>query len=145
MDEPIYRHGWLSIRYVPLRLADMFTALPHLQADWPYVIPRMYVMAIWVTTPAFLLIGFARWRSRLVLASVVGTVAVAVPILLHGGPGYAQFGHRYSLDFMPFLLLLTASGMRGSVSWWKQLLIGLSIAINLWGVIMLSIVRQWAW
>jgi hypothetical protein len=145
MAEPIYRHGWMSLRYIPLRLEDMLLAMPRFRADWPFAIPRVYAMAFWVTTPAFAIIAFARWRSRLAVASAAAILCTCAPILLHGGPGYFQFGFRYSLDFMPFLMLLVASGMRGRVTPWHQALIVLSIAINLWGVIMINRFGLWTW
>jgi hypothetical protein len=64
---------------------------------------------------------------------------------MHGGNGFTQFGFRHTLDFMPFLLILTASAMRDRVRWWMIALIVLSIAINLWGVLMLSVYDIWAW
>jgi len=46
---------------------------------------------------------------------------------------------------MPFLLLLTASGMRPRPTWWMQALIVASVAINYWGVIMLTRLDWWVW
>jgi hypothetical protein len=33
---------------------------------------------------------------------------VAIPVFLYYGGGYVQYGFRYSLDFTPFLVALTA-------------------------------------
>jgi hypothetical protein len=143
LQEPWYNHGLVSIRYVPTHLDEMLTALPMFQRDWPFAVPRVYVMAFWVTTPAWLLIVFADFRSRLAVGSLAAIGLILIPILTHGGPGFTQFGNRFSIDYMPFLLLLTASGMRGRVTWWMQALIALSILINLWGVIMISRLGWW--
>lgn len=144
-DEPWYKYGLLDVRYIPIHLKEIFTALPRFQPDWPFVIPSVFAMAIWFTTPAFFLILFARFKSKLALASLAGLVGVALPSLMHGGNGFTQFGYRHTLDYMPFLLLLTASGMRGRVRWWMIVLIVLSILVNFWGVMMLSFFQIWTW
>ncbi|MGH2585628.1 MAG: hypothetical protein ACRDJE_12005, partial [Dehalococcoidia bacterium] len=143
LEEPWYSHGLISTEYIGVHLEEMFTRLPRFQPEAPFVIPRVYVMAFWVTTPAWVLILFARFRSRVAIASVAAILATLPPIIMHGGPGFTQFGHRFSLDYIPFLLLLTASGMRDRVTWWKQALILISIAINIWGVLMLSFYDTW--
>jgi hypothetical protein len=145
LEEPWYSHGLISTKYIGTHLDEMFTRLPRFQREAPFVIPRVYVMAVWVTTPAWVLILFARFRSRVAIASVAAILATLPPIIMHGGPGFTQFGHRFSLDYTPFLLLLAASGMRDRVTWWKQALILISIAINLWGVLMLSFYDTWVW
>jgi len=48
--------------------------------------------------------------------------------------GYAQFGYRYSLDFTPFLWLLVAYVIGNGMRWHHWALIGISIGVNLWGV-----------
>jgi uncharacterized membrane protein len=99
----------------------------------------MYAMAVWLTTPAFFLILGARFGSRLGFACLITVLLTAGPILLHGASGFAQFGYRYTLDFTPFLQLLTASGIGCVISWWKKGLILASVAINLWGIVMINI------
>jgi hypothetical protein len=49
------------------------------------------------------------------------------------GTGWYQFGQRYLLDIMPFLLLLVAFGMRGRLSRVSIALVLLSLATNAWG------------
>lgn len=134
-----FHHGLFSLRYVPQHLSEMFTRLPAVRSEWPFVIPRMYAMAVWFTTPAFLLIFSARFGTRLGFASLLAVLVTAVPILLHGASGFTQFGYRYTLDFTPFLVLLTASGIGCVLNWWKKGLILASIAINLWGIVMINI------
>jgi hypothetical protein len=143
LEEPWYTHGLVSVRYIPVHLEEMFLRLPRFQADWPFAIPRVYAMAVWVTTPAWLLILFARFQRRLVVAAAAAVLATLPALVMHGGPGFTQFGNRFSLDYMPFLLILAASGMRGRVTWWVMALIGLSVLVNLWGVLMLTRFNSW--
>ena len=62
---------------------------------------------------------------------------VSIPILTYGATGFAQFGYRFSLDVLPFMILLTASGMKYSLSPFKIFLVALCCAVNLWGVLLL--------
>ncbi len=144
-NEPWYKYGLISIRYIPIHLKEIFTALPIFTSSPPYIIPSVFALAIWFTTPAFILILFARFKTKMVLTSLITIVAIALPSLMHGGNGFTQFGYRHTLDYMPFLLLLTASGMRGKVTRITKILIILSILINFWGVIMISFLGKWGW
>ena len=111
----------------------------------PLALPRDVGMSILLTSPAYLLLLPAlgrgrgrRWRpSRLVAGSLLAVVAIAVVNLMHFSQGWVQFGYRFSNDFVPFALPLVALGMarRGGVGLLGGWLIGLSIAINAWGVI----------
>lgn len=142
-NEPWYRYGLVSWRYIPIHLWEMFTALPKLINYPPYLIPSMFAMAVWFTTPVFILIAFARYKTKIAFVSAITAIIVALPSLMHGGNGFTQFGYRHTLDYMPFLLLLTISGMRGRLTWWIKSLIILSIVVNLWGVIMISFLNIW--
>ena len=62
---------------------------------------------------------------------------------MHFSQGWVQFGYRFSNDSAPFALLLVALGMRaagapacaGACRSRHGLLVAVSIAINLWGVV----------
>lgn len=142
-NEPWYKYGLVNWRYIPVHLIEMFTAMPKVVNYPPFVIPSMFAMAVWFTTPAFILIAFAKYSTKIAFVSAVTVIMVALPSLMHGGNGFTQFGYRHTLDYLPFLLLLTVSGMRNRLNWWIKLLIILSIAVNLWGVVMISFFDIW--
>lgn len=142
-NEPWYKYGLVSLRYIPIHLNEMLTAMPKVVNFPPFIIPSMFAMAVWFTTPAFVLIAFARYKTKLVFVSAMTAIVIALPSLVHGGNGFTQFGYRHTLDYMPFLLLLTISGIRGRLKWWIKALIILSIIVNLWGVIMISFLNIW--
>ncbi len=142
LNEPWYRYGLVNLRYISIHLNELFTAMPKFKQDFPFVIPSLLAMSIFFTTPAFLFSFLAKFKKRLELASLLTLIAIALPNLMHGGNGFTQFGYRHTLDFMPFILFLTASGI-GNLKWWKKTLIILSILINLWGVLMISFFKLW--
>jgi hypothetical protein len=104
----------------------------------PIAVPQQIGMSIILTSPAFLLALLAfRRRSRLVAGAFLAVIAIALVNLMHFSQGWVQFGYRFSNDFVVFALLLVAVGMerRGRVGWLGAGLIGVSVLVNLWGVI----------
>ena len=110
--------------------------------DCPIALPRDTGMSLLLTSPAYLLAlpALRRYgRSRLVTGAAVAVLIVAFVNVMHFSQGWVQFGYRFSLDFLPWALLLVAIGLervrstRGAVI--AGLLIVASIAVNLWGVI----------
>lgn len=140
---PSHPYGLLNIRYIPIHLMEIFTAMPVFIFKFPYIIPSLNVMALWLVTPAFFLIPFAKFKQRIIFASAIAVFFSAIPSLLKGGNGFTQFGYRYALDYMPFLIILCASGMRNRVNFLSKILICLSVLINLWGVLMISFLNLW--
>lgn len=89
--------------------------------------------------PFWLLIGAAlmlavRQRDRLVLACWAAIIPIVAINWVFAATGWAQFGYRYGLDFMPFLWLLAVIAVP-RVRRVHALLIGAAVAINLWGVL----------
>jgi len=108
-------------------------------AACPIAVPRATGMSILLTSPAYLLAGWAlfRHRSRLVAGAWLAILMIALVNLMHFSQGWVNFGYRFSNDFVVFALPLVAVGMsrRGGVGLLGVALIAGSVAINLWGVI----------
>ncbi len=153
-----------DIRYLPQNLRIMFFSTPAIlpdavpssvsggqalctdpgavrglfDRDCPLALPRDVGMSLLLTSPAYLLALAAAWRrSRLVIGSAIAVIAIAVVNLMHFSQGWVQFGYRFSNDFAVFAVLLVAVGLaaRGRVGFLAAGLIGISIAVNAWGVI----------
>jgi len=84
---------------------------------------------------------FVRRRDPLKIACWLAIALVAIPTLVYYSAGWVQFGYRYIMDYLPFLMILTAFGFEDNRSprslWIKIGLVVLSIAIGFWG-------RYWA-
>lgn len=143
IKQSVFPHGFFSIYYIPDRIKDIFLSFPVFTSNPPFVVPSLYSMALYIVTPAFFLIPFASFKKKLVYSSLIAVLIMSIPSLIKGGNGFTQFGFRYALDFMPFLLILTASGLQNQFSRWAKMLIILSILINLWGVVMISHLGIW--
>jgi hypothetical protein len=79
---------------------------------FPFFRPDPWGMSIFVTSP-WLAYLFAIRRPDARIRLLLATAAcVALPLLFAWSMGYAQYGYRFALDFLPFLWLAVAIGMK---------------------------------
>jgi hypothetical protein len=110
--------------------------------DCPIALPRDTGMSLILTSPAYLLalpaVRSLR-RNRLVAGASLAVLVVAFVNLMHFSQGWVQFGYRFSLDFVPWALLLVAIGMErlrpSTAIAIAAVLVVVSIAVNAWGVV----------
>ena len=105
----------------------------------PIALPRDVGMSILLTSPAYLLALPAlrdAARSRLIAGAGAAVLAIVIVNLMHFSQGWVQFGYRFSNDFVVFALPLVALGIsrRGGVGLLVMWLIGVSVAVNFWGM-----------
>jgi hypothetical protein len=110
-------------------------------ADCPLVVPVDVGTSILLSAPGLLLALFAVRRrpiARLTLGAGLTVLVVALFNLAHFSQGWVQWGYRFSLDFVPFLLPLVALGAGRAGDGRPRLtafvLLAAGAAINLWGV-----------
>jgi hypothetical protein len=126
--------GLFNYHYLGRNLAVMLASLPWLTAKAPYVMISRHGLALWVTTPALLLVLWPRRKSSLMTALALSAGAVALANLCYQNSGWIQFGYRFSLDYAPLLFALLALGGRRFGKAFYALL-ALAVAINLFGAI----------
>jgi hypothetical protein len=153
--QAIERYGSFSHIYMPCNLYISLVGPPNLpgaaalgdticwqlgslshsfEAPFEFFDPRG--MSIFLTTPAFLYLFKARWHEPLVRAALAGSLAVLLVLWMYSTTGWVQFGYRYILDIIPFLIILVSSGMP-SLTKHARLLIVLSSIINSIGYLMM--------
>jgi hypothetical protein len=135
----IKRYGLFNIHFLSKNLSALLTLLPRFQPDAPYVIVSKHGMSLFLTTPVFFYLFLPEdretreekfwWR---LLWVVVGVTAVIH--LLYQNTGYEQFGYRFSLDYIPYLIVLLAVGRR-PLSWLFKALVIVGIAVNGFGAV----------
>lgn len=136
--EPWFQRGRFDLTYIPRHIHAIFFESPRRVETFPYFQPSFVGLALIFTTPAFLYAFRARLTERNV-AALVALGVTAIPLVTHGTTGWAQFGYRFSLDVLPPLLLLTASGMRGVLTGRRTAVIALCLLVNLWGVLSFNV------
>jgi len=106
LSEGWYTNGIVSPSYLPRGLYSMLLRTFAYRDEFPWLVPTWAGQSILVTTPALLWILRSAWRDPFVRVLAATSVLVMIPNLLHGNPGYAQFGYRFILDALPLLWLL---------------------------------------
>lgn len=132
--DPNYPYGLFSLAYIPKHIYAILFQGPILLNSFPYFKPDWMGLGLFFTTPAFLFIFRAKWDA-LTKKAVVATLCILPILIVHGTVGFTQFGYRFSLDFTPFLMILTAQGMTENLTWKEKAVIILSFLVNLWGVV----------
>lgn len=135
----IEQWGLASYHYLARNLAVAFTLLP--EVDGHLRIPG-HGLALWVTTPILLFLVWPNDKPPIHRALWLTVALVAIPSLCYQNSGWVQFGYRFSLDYMVFLIMLLAIGGR-ALTPVAKLLIVLGIAINLFGAYTFD--RDWSY
>lgn len=133
--EQLREEGLFSVQHVGMNLDYLLVHLPRFSTTFPFLEPDGFGMSIFLTSPGLLLAARADWRSPRVLVLALTAVLVLIPTLLYYGGGWLQYGYRYALDSIPFVLAVVAMAVaRHGLPWWGRLLIVAGIAVNLIGV-----------
>lgn len=122
------------LMYLPYQLWSFFVQRPDLSAAWPWIRPSVSGIALTWTTPALLLALLARRPRGLVVALWLAAALVALPSFIYYVNGFAQYGMRHALDFIPFLFALMVLAARARLALWARALIVYSTGAWLYGV-----------
>jgi hypothetical protein len=136
--EELNQYGQFHIHYILQNLKIMLFATPEWApgpAGQLRLAPNGLGMSLFLTTPAFLYLFFARRISALTIGAWISTGLLLLPLITYYNPGWHQFGYRFSLDFTIPLLVWLAAGLKDGPSWILKGLIVLSVLINAWGTV----------
>ena len=136
LNLPRYHQGIFSLSYIPRSFVEYIGLMPQILHKFPYIFPTDAGMAVWLTTPALLLLFLVKKKDPYSVAFLLTALLIFILDLAHGENGWRQFGMRFSLDFMIFLLIPLGFVLERTKPAYIWTLIILSIAINLWGVIL---------
>jgi hypothetical protein len=128
--------GLFSLAHVRMNLDYFLVHLPTPIPTFPFIRPDGLGMSVLLTSPGLLFAVHADWRERRAWLLLGATVAVLIPTLLYYGGGWLQYGYRYFLDSVPFVIALCglAAVRRGEVGTGWRTLIAFGVVINAIGV-----------
>jgi hypothetical protein len=128
--------GLFSIAHIPMNLDYFLVHVPRPIPDPPFFRPDGLGMSVFLTSPGLLFALRADWREPRSWWLAGATIAVLVPTLLYYGGGWLQYGYRYFLDSVPFVMALCGSAavIRGGVGWGWRLLIAFGVLVGAVGV-----------
>jgi len=124
--------GLFSLAHVGMNIDYLFLKLPTFTTAFPFIKPDWFGMSVFFTSPGLLLAVRADWRQRTSWALLAATGLVLIPSLLYYGGGWLQFGYRYFLDSIPFVMAVVAlAAARVGVGWTWRAAIAFGVAVNL--------------
>lgn len=131
----IEKWGLFSYHYLAKNLGVMLTSLPWVPGAnaAPFSINH-HGLALWVTTPLYLLLFWKRRSAPIYAAFLASAFSVALPSLFYQNTGWLQFGYRFSNDYAVFLwaaFALTGWRLRRGV----LLLVSWALLVNLFGAL----------
>jgi hypothetical protein len=134
------QQGLFSLAHAPMNLDYFLFHLPKPIPEPPFFRPDGLGMSVLLTSPGLLLAFRADWRRREVVLLWLAAVLVLIPTLLYYGGGWLQYGYRYFLDSVPFVIALCGLAVvhRGRLrAVWKVLIA--------FGVLVMTIGVYWAY
>lgn len=135
----IKQFGLFHYHFLSMNLSAMFTLLPHLQKTAPYVVVSRHGMSLLLTSPALIYLLWPRPREnradrfwhRILWTTVLVCV---VPGVFYQNTGYEQFGFRFALDYMVYLVMLLAVGRHPITRGFKASVV-FGALVNLFGAV----------
>jgi hypothetical protein len=131
----IQQYGMFNLHYIPKQLYTILLMPPDYISYFPFLKPNPAGMSILLTTPAILYVVKAKFSESANRWLLLAAAGILLPTILWFSTGWVQFGYRYSLDFMPFILILIASGMGKTISKKMVALVAISVLVNLGGTL----------
>lgn len=122
------------LRYLPYQLWSFFAQRPDFASTFPWIRPSYSGVALTWTSPALIYALWARKPRGLVAAFWAAAILTAIPSFVYYVNGFAQYGMRHALDFIPFLVALMFLAARERLPIWTKALILYSCAASLYGV-----------
>lgn len=129
--------GLFSLAHVGWNIDLMVLKLPSRRAEFPWFQPDNVGNSVLFTSPTLFMAVLAPWRDRRSWILLGAAVAVLIPTLLYYGGGWVQYGYRYFLDSVPFLVALAGMGVaRRGLHW-------LWLPVLAWGVVIGALGVYW--
>jgi hypothetical protein len=127
--------GVFALAHIGMNLEYFLWHLGESVPTFPWFKPDGQGLSVLLTSPGLLLAARADWRCRETIALGATALLVLLPSLLYYGGGWWQFGYRYALDCLPFVMALCAiAAARRGIGWGWRALILFGVVVNLYGV-----------
>jgi len=131
LDEPWYNHGIFSVYYIPRQAYEMLLKLWNWKSTFPYLIPDGFSASILFSSPFLLLMFRTGYKNgALKFCSWAAVVLLTLTLWMHGNSGGWQFGYRYAIVLLPWILVLLLESAKKGVTRVEWALFSLSFAAN---------------
>lgn len=129
------KFGYFNYKNIPLHLYTFFILPPNIVIENGTIKslkPSPFGMGILFTSPLLLLALIPKFKKGIELQSIITAIVCSFPSFLHYAQGWVQFGYRFVLDFIVFLMIILA--LRFKPTKLSLLLLLISVVVNFWGV-----------
>lgn len=127
-DSPKY----MDFKSIPYHLYTLFIMPPEIKELNIFKSqPSPYGMGILFISPLLFLLFSKFSKNKLETESWFGAIPIAFLTFLHYAEGWVQFGYRFIIDFLPFLMIIMA--LKFKLNKFNILLLLISIVVNYWG------------
>lgn len=127
-------YGLFDTHFITKNLKAAFTITPSFTGEAPYLRLSKHGMSLFLTTPALIWLLAPKRMPRLAWQALLMIGVLFVPLMLYQNTGWEQFGYRFSLDFLPYVLCLLAVGGRRLSRLFKVLVV-VGVLVNTFGAI----------
>ncbi len=133
------RYGQFNGAFIPRNFFWFFLAPPAPTASgrFPWLAYDPYGMSLILASPFLVYgaIGIKRCgRESLARPAVAASLICLLPLLMYFNTGFWQFGHRFSLDYLPIWMVAVMVGLGSKLTRLARALIVAAIAVNIWGI-----------
>ena len=133
LNEPWYRYGIFSIRYIPLNFQEMLVTPWRRLPVYPYFVPGGFGGAIWWSSPFLLFLFSFGARDKILKYTAWAAIFVLTFLLwIHGNPGGWQFGYRYAMVLLPWMFIILLENSPKKILWYEWLAYLISFFVNLY-------------
>jgi hypothetical protein len=135
-------YGFFHVHYLMTNLKTYLWLTPERIAHFPWFNPTMGGFSMFLSMPALVFAFFADWKDKVNVMALVAALPIFAFYMVYHWTGYAQFGCRYSLDFLPFVLLLIASGCKNRWGTALTTCVLFGAVVEVWGLFWWGI-KEW--
>jgi len=131
LEEPWYNHGIFAVDYIPRQAYEMLLKLWEWKPAFPYLIPNGFSSSILLSSPFLVLI--LRTGSKdgaLKLCAWIAVALLTLTLWMHGNSGGWQFGYRYAMVLLPWVLVLLLESASKHVTRHEWALVAFSLIAN---------------
>jgi hypothetical protein len=134
--------GLFALAHLGMNLDYFLFHLPTVIPTFPFFKPDGLGLSVFLTSPGLLFATQADWRRPRAWWLAGATIAVLIPTLLYYGGGWLQYGYRYFLDSVPFVMALCglAAVRQGRVGYGWLALIAFGTVVMAFGVYWSSLI-----
>ena len=145
LDEPWYTEGIFSLSYFKRNLEFILFKKPLLTENFPFVKPSLEGMSLILTSPFLIALPAVKIKKRWSIVFIATGILLLMPGLLHGTPGFSQFGYRFAMEATPLFILALGTFLERKIWWLALPPIIASIIINYWGIYAIRVLNEYGW